>query len=54
MYNKSQIAEHLSKHGLLEGRQHGVGMKKACLTNLLEFFEQINKHMDKREPQNPI
>ncbi|CAM4577882.1 unnamed protein product [Lepidochelys olivacea] len=30
--------------------KHGFSKGKSCLTNLLEFFEGINKHMDQGDP----
>ncbi|CAM5136333.1 unnamed protein product [Eretmochelys imbricata] len=30
--------------------QHGFCTGKSCLTNLLEFFEGVNKHVDKGDP----
>uniref|UniRef100_A0A8C3IBY2 Reverse transcriptase domain-containing protein n=1 Tax=Chrysemys picta bellii TaxID=8478 RepID=A0A8C3IBY2_CHRPI len=47
---KNKIARHLEEHKLLGKSQHGFCKGKSCLTNLLEFFEGINKYVDKWDP----
>uniref|UniRef100_K7F105 Reverse transcriptase domain-containing protein n=1 Tax=Pelodiscus sinensis TaxID=13735 RepID=K7F105_PELSI len=47
---KNKIVKHVEEHNLLDKSQHGFCKGKSCLTNLLEFFEGINKHADKGDP----
>uniref|UniRef100_A0A8C3F3S5 Reverse transcriptase domain-containing protein n=1 Tax=Chrysemys picta bellii TaxID=8478 RepID=A0A8C3F3S5_CHRPI len=47
---KNKIVRHTEKHKLLSNSQHGFCKGKSCLTNLLEFFEGVNKHVDKGDP----
>ncbi|KAG6940840.1 hypothetical protein G0U57_011320 [Chelydra serpentina] len=46
---KNKIVRHI-EHKLLGKSQHGFCKGKSCLTNLLEFFEGVNKHVDKGDP----
>ncbi|KAM7181807.1 uncharacterized protein RBU57_000458 [Macrochelys suwanniensis] len=47
---KNKIVRHIEEHKLLGKSQHGFCKGKSCLTNLLEFFERVNKHVDKGDP----
>ncbi|CAM5097662.1 unnamed protein product [Natator depressus] len=47
---KNKIVRHIEEHKLLGKSQHGFCKGKSCLTNLLEFFEGVNKHVDKGDP----
>uniref|UniRef100_A0A8C8SCV0 Reverse transcriptase domain-containing protein n=1 Tax=Pelusios castaneus TaxID=367368 RepID=A0A8C8SCV0_9SAUR len=47
---KNKIVSHIEKHKLLSNSQHGFCKGKSCLTNLLEFFEGVNKHVDRGDP----
>uniref|UniRef100_K7F0M2 Reverse transcriptase domain-containing protein n=1 Tax=Pelodiscus sinensis TaxID=13735 RepID=K7F0M2_PELSI len=47
---KNKIVKHVEEHNLLDKSQHGFCKGKSCLTNLLEFFEGVNKHADKGDP----
>ncbi|CAM5159894.1 unnamed protein product [Natator depressus] len=47
---KNKIVSHIAEHKLLCKSQHGFCKGRSCLTNLLEFFEEINKHVDKGDP----
>uniref|UniRef100_A0A8C3H706 Reverse transcriptase domain-containing protein n=1 Tax=Chrysemys picta bellii TaxID=8478 RepID=A0A8C3H706_CHRPI len=47
---KDKIVRHIEKHKLLSNSQHGFCKGKSCLTNLLEFFEGVNKLVDKGDP----
>eukprot|EP00061_Rhincodon_typus_P018373 g47525.t1 len=40
---RDRIYAHLKKHGLIRGRQHGFVQGRSCLTNLIEFFEDVTK-----------
>ncbi|CAM5088245.1 unnamed protein product [Natator depressus] len=47
---KNNIVRHIGEHNLLRKSQHGFSKGKSCLTNLLEFFEGVNKHVDPVDP----
>ncbi|KAG6933041.1 hypothetical protein G0U57_020115, partial [Chelydra serpentina] len=47
---KNKIVRHIEEHKLLGKSQHGFCKGKSCLTNLLEFSEGVNKHVDKGDP----
>ncbi|CAM5146477.1 unnamed protein product [Natator depressus] len=47
---KNKIVRHIEEYKLLSKSQHGFCKGRACLTNLLEFFEGVNKHVDKGDP----
>ncbi|CAM4672262.1 unnamed protein product [Lepidochelys kempii] len=51
---KNKVVSHLDEHNLLGKSQHGFCKGKSCLTNLLEFFEGVNKHADKGNPLNIV
>src|SRR6218665_1671322 len=42
--------EHLNEHNLIKGSQHGFTRGCSCLTNLLEFFEEVYKRIDEGNP----
>ncbi|CAM4661225.1 unnamed protein product [Lepidochelys kempii] len=44
---KNKIVRHIEEHILLCKSQHGFCIGRSCLTNLLESFEGVNKHVDK-------
>ena len=47
---KEDIVEHLVKHALIRDSQHGFQAGRSCITNLLEFLEEITKHIDEGSP----
>ncbi|CAM5175590.1 unnamed protein product [Natator depressus] len=47
---KNKIVRHIEHHKLLPKSQHGFCKGRSCLTNLLEVFEGVNKHVDKGDP----
>ncbi|CAM5148917.1 unnamed protein product [Eretmochelys imbricata] len=47
---KNKIVRHIEENKLLHKRQHGFCKGRSCLTNLLEFFEGVDKHVDKGDP----
>ncbi|CAM5131339.1 unnamed protein product [Natator depressus] len=49
---KNKIVRHIEEHKLLHKSQHGFCKGRSCLTNILESFEGVNKHVDKRDPVN--
>ncbi|CAM4389985.1 unnamed protein product [Caretta caretta] len=51
---KNETVRHIEKHQLLCKSQHGFCKRRACLTNLLEFFEGVNKHVDKGDPVDTV
>ena len=51
---RHKITEHLDKHALLHRSQHGFLPKRSCLTNLLEFFDDVTGLLDKGEPVDII
>ena len=46
---KDSLVKHLDKYKLIRNSQHGFTSGKSCLTNLLEFFEEVTKALDKGE-----
>ncbi|CAM5114322.1 unnamed protein product [Eretmochelys imbricata] len=47
---KNKIVRPTEEHKLLHKSQHGFCKGRSCLTNVLEFFEGVNKHVDKGDP----
>jgi len=41
---RDKIIEHLDKHVLIKGSQHGFIKRKLCLTNLLVLMEEITNY----------
>ena len=38
---KDNVVEHLNEYNVIKGSQHGFTRGRLCLTNLLEFFEEV-------------
>eukprot|EP00061_Rhincodon_typus_P015711 g43540.t1 len=51
---KNEISEYLEVHGKIEQTQHGFIKGNSCLTNLLEFFEEVMSRLDHGEPMDVI
>ena len=51
---KDFIVEHLESSGRISQSQNGFMKGKSCLTNLLEFFEDITSRVDKGEPVDVV
>ena len=51
---KDVIAAHLESSDGIGQSQHGFMKGKSCLTNLLEFFEDVTSRMDKGEPVDVV
>jgi hypothetical protein len=51
---KDVIMEHLEKHDLVRDSQHGFMRGKSCLTNLLEFLEDVTLNIDEGRPVDVI
>ena len=45
---------HLDSSNRISPSQHGFMKGKSCLTNLLEFFEDVTMKMDKGEPVDVV
>ena len=43
---RDSIVDHLAKHQLIHSTQHGFTSGRSCLTNLLEYLEELTKLMD--------
>ena len=42
--------DHLRDNDLINSSQHGFLPKRSCTTNLLDFFENVTKNIDKGDP----
>ena len=51
---EDKIVEHLQKFKLLSESQHGFMKGKSCLTNLLEYLENVTKVLDEGDPLDII
>ena len=51
---KEEITRHLEGNGLIEQTQHGFIKGKSCLTNLLEFYEDVSRAVDRGEPVDVV
>ena len=51
---KDEIAEYLEVHDKIGLNQHGFVKGRSCLINLLEFFEEVPRKLDKGEPVDVI
>ena len=43
---RDRIYSHLEINGRISERQHGFVKGRSCLTNLIEFFEEVTKVID--------
>ena len=48
------IVQHLEVNKLINKSQHGFMKHRSCLTNLLEFFEDVTSFVDKGDPVDVI
>ena len=51
---RDHMMDFLIKHKLINPSQHGFLKARSCLTNLLCFFEEITKWVDKGSPVDVI
>ena len=51
---KDEISKFLEVQGQIRTSQHGFSKGRSCLTNLLEFFEEITNRLDQGEPMDVI
>jgi hypothetical protein len=47
---KDYIVAHLTKNNLINTTQHGFMARRSCLTNLLEYLEEVTKYIDQGHP----
>ena len=47
---KDEIIKHINISKLINDRQHEFTKGRSCLTNLLEFFEEVTEAIDKGKP----
>ena len=47
---KDAIVEHLAKNSLIQSSQHGFTAGRSCLTNLLEYMDELTKLADEGLP----
>ena len=46
---KDCILNHLNKFSLIRDSQHEFSKNRSCLTNLLEFMEEVTRTLDSRK-----
>ena len=51
---KDCIVNHLEKFSLIRNSQHGFIKGRSCLTNLIEFLEEVTSHLDNGKPVDVI
>jgi ribonuclease P/MRP protein subunit RPP40 len=51
---KDYIVAHLTKNNLINTIQHGFMARRSCLTNLLEYLEEVTKYIDQGHPVDEI
>ena len=51
---KEEIVQHLHRNSIIKESQHGFRNEKSCLTNLLEFMEEVAEQLDRGEPVDVI
>ena len=51
---KDKIVSHLETHSLVKNSQHGFLKGRSCLTNLLEFLEEVTYLIDQGKPADII
>ena len=47
---RDELVEHLERNGIIVSAQHGFRSKRSCLTNLLEYLEDITSLYDEGYP----
>jgi hypothetical protein len=47
---KDHITKHIEEFKLIKSTQHGFTKGKSCLSNLLQFFEEVTKELDAGNP----
>ena len=51
---RDRLARFLESNNIISDNQHGFRNKRSCLTNLLDFFHNINMNWDKQIPSDVI
>src|SRR6218665_2030398 len=51
---KDNVVEHLNEFNVIKGSQHGFTRGRSCLTNLLEFFDEVYERIDEGKPVDVI
>ena len=51
---KDCILSHLNKFSLIRDSQHGFTKNRSCVTNLLEFMEEVTSTLDSRKSVDMI
>jgi hypothetical protein len=51
---RDALVDHLEKNGLIRDSQHGFRKQKSCLTNLLEFLDEVVSYVDQGIPVDVI
>src|SRR6218665_1050143 len=51
---KDEVVEHLNEYNVIKGSQHGFTRGRSCLTNLLEFFEEVYERIDEGKPVDVV
>ena len=51
---KPKLIEHLDNYNIISPHQHGFRKNRSCLTQLLEYFEDITGWLDEEEPVDSI
>ena len=51
---KDEVVRHLDRFKLIKDTQHGFTKGRSCLTNLLDFFEEVTSILDSGQPVDVI
>ncbi|CAL4087000.1 unnamed protein product, partial [Meganyctiphanes norvegica] len=51
---KNKIMDHLESNNLLSKHQHGFRSRRSCLTQLLEYFQEIHDFLDASDPVDAV
>ncbi|CAL4059585.1 unnamed protein product, partial [Meganyctiphanes norvegica] len=51
---KDKIMDHLESNNLLSKHQHGFRSRRSCLTQLLEYFQEIHDFLDASDPVDAV
>ena len=51
---KEEMIEHYERYNVINNSQHGFTKGRSCLTNLLDFFDEMYKKMDEGKPVDII
>ena len=51
---QTELVKHLRRHDILINSQHGFIKGRSCLTNLLDYFEEVYTHLDEGSPVDAV